>query len=132
VGAHHTFLSNPDAVASVQELTGGRGADAVFDFVGVQPTVELAGAMAAAEGDVTIVGIGGGALAVGFGRIAYDVAVRTPYWGSRAELIEVLDLARSGQVEVEIETYSLDEAPKAYERLHEGKIRGRAVILPNG
>jgi len=35
-------------------------------------------------------------------------------------------------VEVEIETYSLDEAPKAYERLHEGKIRGRAVILPNG
>ncbi|MFF2052377.1 NAD(P)-dependent alcohol dehydrogenase [Leifsonia sp. NPDC058194] len=132
VGAQHTFLSNPAAVASVRELTAGRGADAVFDFVGVQPTVELAGAMAATEGDVTIVGIGGGALPVGFGRIAYDVAVRTPYWGSRAELIEVLDLARAGQVEVEIETYSLDEAPKAYERLHEGKIRGRAVILPNG
>lgn len=132
VGAQHTFLSNADAVAAVRELTGGRGADAVFDFVGVQPTVELAGAMAAAEGDITIVGIGGGALAVGFGRIAYDVAVRTPYWGSRAELIEVLDLARAGQVEVEIETYSLDEAPTAYERLHAGTIRGRAVILPNG
>ncbi|MFJ8893206.1 NAD(P)-dependent alcohol dehydrogenase [Leifsonia sp. NPDC102414] len=132
VGAHHALLSNQDAVARVRELTDGRGANAVFDFVGVQPTVELAGAMAATEGDVTIVGIGGGALAVGFGRIAYDVAVRTPYWGSRAELIEVLDLARAGSIEVEIETYSLDEAPKAYERLHEGKIRGRAVILPNG
>lgn len=132
VGAHHTMLSNQDAVSAVRDLTGGRGANAVFDFVGVQPTVDLAGAMAATEGDVTIVGIGGGALAVGFGRIAYDVAVRTPYWGSRSELIEVLDLARAGSVEVEIETYSLDEAPKAYERLHEGKIRGRAVILPNG
>jgi alcohol dehydrogenase, propanol-preferring len=132
VGAQHALLSNADAVSAVRELTGGRGADAVFDFVGVQPTVELAGAMAATEGDVTIVGIGGGALAVGFGRIAYDVAVRTPYWGSRAELIEVLDLARTGQVEVEIETYSLDEAPRAYERLHAGQIRGRAVILPNG
>ncbi|WP_085369258.1 NAD(P)-dependent alcohol dehydrogenase [Leifsonia sp. NCR5] len=132
VGAHHTMLSNQDAVSAVRDLTGGRGANAVFDFVGVQPTVDLAGAMAATEGDVTIVGIGGGALAVGFGRIAYDVAVRTPYWGSRSELIEVLDLARAGSIEVEIETYSLDEAPKAYERLHEGKIRGRAVILPNG
>lgn len=132
VGAQHTFLSNPDAVGAVRDLTGGRGANAVFDFVGVQPTVELASAMAGTEGDVTIVGIGGGVLPVGFGRIAYDVAVRTPYWGSRAELIETFDLARAGSVEVEIETYSLDEAPKAYQRLHEGKIRGRAVILPNG
>ena len=132
VGAQHTFLSNQEAVGAVRDLTGGRGANAVFDFVGVQPTVELAAAMAGTEADVTIVGIGGGALPVGFGRIAYDAAVRTPYWGSRAELIEVFDLARAGAVEVEIETYSLDEAPKAYERLHEGRIRGRAVILPNG
>src|SRR5690606_37902164 len=34
VGAHHAFLSNDDAVASVRELTGGLGAHAVFDFVG--------------------------------------------------------------------------------------------------
>ena len=31
-----------------------------------------------------------------------------------------------------VETYSLDEAPRAYERLHAGRVRGRAVILPNG
>ncbi|MYV93716.1 zinc-binding dehydrogenase, partial [Streptomyces sp. SID1034] len=55
-----------------------------------------------------------------------------PYWGSRAELIEVLDLARAGAVDVHVETYSLDDAPKAYERLHHGLIKGRAVILPNG
>jgi propanol-preferring alcohol dehydrogenase len=33
---------------------------------------------------------------------------------------------------VHVETYSLDEAPKAYERLHAGQVRGRAVILPHG
>jgi D-arabinose 1-dehydrogenase-like Zn-dependent alcohol dehydrogenase len=27
------------------------------------------------------------------------------------------------------ETYALDEAPLAYERLHAGKVNGRAVIL---
>ncbi|MDQ0982887.1 D-arabinose 1-dehydrogenase-like Zn-dependent alcohol dehydrogenase [Streptomyces sp. V2I9] len=31
-----------------------------------------------------------------------------------------------------METYAIDEAPLAYERLHEGRVNGRAVILPNG
>jgi propanol-preferring alcohol dehydrogenase len=131
VGAHHALLSDKNAVAKVKELTGGLGADAVFDFVGVQPTVEIAGSVVGIEGDVTIVGIGGGQLPVGFGAIAYDAAVRTPYWGSRAELLEVLEMARRGQITVEIETYNLDDSPKAYERLAAGEIRGRAVIVPN-
>ncbi|WP_435192038.1 NAD(P)-dependent alcohol dehydrogenase [Streptomyces sp. bgisy126] len=132
VGAHEAVLSDASAAAEVRELTGGRGAEVVLDFVGVAPTVTSAGAMAAVEGDVTIVGLGGGALPVGFGSPAYEVSVASPYWGTRAELIEVLDLARAGAVDVHVETYTLDEAPKAYERLHEGRVAGRAVILPNG
>ncbi|KOX20387.1 MULTISPECIES: NAD(P)-dependent alcohol dehydrogenase [unclassified Streptomyces] len=132
VGAHEAVLSDASAAAAVRELTGGRGAEVVLDFVGAQPTVTSAGAMAAVEGDVTIVGIGGGALPVGFGSPAYEVSVASPYWGTRAELIEVLDLARAGAVDVHVETYALDDAPKAYERLHEGRVDGRAVILPNG
>ncbi|MFD6751184.1 NAD(P)-dependent alcohol dehydrogenase, partial [Streptomyces anthocyanicus] len=91
-----------------------------------------AGAVAAVEGDISIVGIGGGALPVGFGSLPFEVSVTAPYWGSRGELIEVIDLARAGAVSVHTETYALDEAPLAYERLHAGKINGRAVILPNG
>lgn len=131
VGADHAILSNADAVDAIKELTGGLGADAVFDFVGIQPTVDIAVAAAATEGDVAIVGIGGGVAKVGFGVIGYDVAVRSPYWGTRAELIEVLDMARRGQVEVEIQQYSLDDGPEAYEALHAGTIRGRAVIVPS-
>ncbi|MFC7933013.1 NAD(P)-dependent alcohol dehydrogenase [Streptomyces cinereoruber] len=132
VGAHETVLSDASAAAAVRELTGGRGAEVVLDFVGAPPTVTSAGAMAGVEGDVTIVGLGGGALPVGFGSPAYEVSVASPYWGTRAELIEVLDLARVGAVDVHVETYALDDAPKAYERLHEGRVEGRAVILPNG
>ncbi|GAA5226221.1 NAD(P)-dependent alcohol dehydrogenase [Paeniglutamicibacter antarcticus] len=131
VGAHQALLSDKNAAASIKEITNGLGADAVFDFVGAQPTVELAGSIAAIEGDVTIVGIGGGALAVGYGIMANDVTVRSPYWGSRSELLEVLELARGGAINVEVETYSLDEGPKAYERLHAGKISGRGVIVPH-
>lgn len=131
VGAHHAILSNTDAPAAIKELTDGQGATALFDFVGAQPTVEIAGASAAAEADISIVGIGGGALPMGIMTTAWDVSVRAPYWGSRSELIEVLELARRGQLSVEVETFSLDEAPRAYELLHDGKIRGRAVIIPN-
>ncbi|MFB6711112.1 MULTISPECIES: NAD(P)-dependent alcohol dehydrogenase [unclassified Streptomyces] len=132
VGAHETLLSDANAAAKVRELTGGVGAQVVLDFVGAPPTVATAGAAAAIDSDVTIVGLGGGALPVGFGSLPYNTTVSSPYWGSRAELAEVLDLARAGAVEVHVETYTLDEAPLAYERLHDGRINGRAVILPNG
>lgn len=132
VGAHDTVLSDAHAAQAVRDLTGGIGAEAVFDFVGADPTVRTAGAVAAVEGEVAIVGIGGGALPVGFGQLPFEVSVNAPYWGSRSELAEVLALARSGAVSVHTETFTLDEAPLAYERLHAGKINGRAVILPNG
>ncbi|MDT0318365.1 NAD(P)-dependent alcohol dehydrogenase [Streptomyces millisiae] len=132
VGAHETVLSDERAADRVRELTGGLGAEAVFDFVGAQGTVTTAGAVAAVEADVSIVGIAGGALPVGINTTAFDVAVAAPYWGSRGELGEVLALARSGAVEVRVETYGIDEAPLAYERLHAGKVNGRAVVLPNG
>ncbi|MFD0055613.1 NAD(P)-dependent alcohol dehydrogenase [Streptomyces sp. NPDC127168] len=132
VGAHEVVLSDAKAADAVRELTGGMGAEAVFDFVGVAPTVRTAGAVAAVEGDVTLVGIGGGTLPVGFGVLPFEVSVTAPYWGSRRELIEVLDLARSGAVSVHTETYTLDDAPLAYERLHAGEVNGRAVILPHG
>lgn len=131
VGAHHTVLSNDQAPARIKELTNGLGASAIFDFVGAQPTVEIAGASAAVEADIQVVGIGGGNLPVGFGSTAYDVCVRAPYWGSRPELIEVLELAHRGQLEVEVETFSLEEAPHAYELLKQGRVRGRAVVVPN-
>ncbi|WP_413452977.1 NAD(P)-dependent alcohol dehydrogenase [Georgenia phoenicis] len=130
VGAHHAFLSNDDAVEQVRALFGGRGATAVFDFVGVQPTMDLGAKMVAVAGDQVNVGVGSGTLPVGFVDRPYEAQVRAPYWGYRHELFEVLDLARTGAVHVETEVFSLEDAPKAYEKLHDGTLRGRAVIVP--
>lgn len=130
VGAHHAFLSDDDAVEQVRALTGGRGATVVFDFVGVQPTMTLGSKMVAVAGDQVMVGVGSGSLPVGFLDRPYESQVRAPYWGYRHELFEVLNLARTGAVHVETEVFSLDDAPKAYEKLHDGTLRGRAVIVP--
>ena len=59
-------------------------------------------------------------------------AVRAPYWGTRSELKEVLELARTGAVGVHVERFGIDDAVEAYAKLHEGTVRGRAVVVPNG
>ncbi len=130
VGAHHGFLSNTDAIDKIKALTGRKGAQAVFDFVVVQPTIDLGQAVIRVGGDLVLVGVGAGTAKAGLLDSAYDSSVRAPYWGSRSELFEVLELARSGAIHVKTEVFSLDDAPKAYERLHEGSLRGRAVIVP--
>lgn len=61
-----------------------------------------------------LVGVGSGSLRVGMLDKPYEATVRSPYWGSRSELFEVLDLARSGAIHVETEIFTLDEAPRAY------------------
>lgn len=130
VGAHHGFQSNTDAIDKIKALTGGRGAQAVFDFVVAQPTIDLGQAVVRVAGDQVLVGVGAGTAKAGMLACAYDSSVRAPYWGSRSELFEVLDLARSGAIHVETEVFSLHDAPKAYERLRRGSLRGRAVIVP--
>ncbi|GAA1751057.1 NAD(P)-dependent alcohol dehydrogenase [Kocuria aegyptia] len=129
VGAHHAFLSNAEAAERVKELTGGHGAQAVFDFVGIQPTMELGQAMIRVGGDQVLVGVGSGTLPVGMLDKPWESSIRAPYWGYRSELFEVLELARTGAIHVETEIFTLDDAPKAYEKLHAGALRGRAVIV---
>jgi propanol-preferring alcohol dehydrogenase len=130
VGAHHAFRSDESAVETVRALNGGRGATAVFDFVGIEPTTALAAKLTHPDSEIVIVGVGAGAVPVGIFTLPWETRVRAPYWGSRSELFEVLDLARAGLIHVETETFSLDDGAKAYERMHAGTLRGRAVIVP--
>jgi propanol-preferring alcohol dehydrogenase len=133
VGADHGFLStDPDVVAKIRELTGGRGADAVFDFVGLEPTIALGSKLLAQMGDLTIVGIGMGNLNWNFMALPYEVNLTSTYWGTRSELIEVLALAERGLLKGHITYYPLEKAVEVYEQLHAGKIVGRAVITPHG
>ena len=102
----------------------------VFDFVGIQATADLASKMVGMMADIVMVGLGPGSVQVGTSAVASEVSVRAPTWGSRSDLFEVLELARSGAISVEIERFSLDDGPKAFERLHTRTLRGRAVLVP--
>lgn len=102
----------------------------MFDFVASQATTDLSAAAVGVEGDIVLIGVGAARADVGLLALPYEATIRAPYWGSRPELIEVLDLARAGLIRVETERFTLDQAPEAYKRLHDGTLRGRAVITP--
>ena len=96
VGADDVFKSDQNAVRSVKDLTDGLGADVVFDFVGIQATADLGARMTRVRGDWNLVGIGGGVAKVGFGLLPYECQVFSPYWGTRADLYDVVELAMNG------------------------------------
>lgn len=80
------------------------------------------------RGDLTIVGLAGGTLPVAFGRIPFECSVTIPYWGSRSELMEVIALAQAGLITPEVERFALADASTAYQKMRDGRLRGRAVI----
>lgn len=130
VGAHAAFRSDPSCLESVREHTGGRGAEAIFDFVGVHETADLASKLGGPASDIVMVGLGPGTIAVSVNTVPGGTSVRTPVWGTRSDLMDVLDLARSGAISVGVERFSLQDGSKAYERLRERSLRGRAVLVP--
>ena len=93
-------------------------------------TLGLAAAVARPLGDLTVVGLGGGELPVSFFSVPHEVSIQTTYWGSRPELVELLDLAARGLVESRITKFPLAQGVEAYRALNAGEIDGRAVVVP--
>lgn len=130
VGADRTVPAGEHAAEEFRRISGGFGCALVIDCVGAQATVDLAAAVARPLSDITVVGIGGGTLGVGFFTIPFEASVATSYWGSVVELAEVVALAERGLLDVHIERFPLDQALTAYDKLERGEVDGRAVVVP--
>ncbi|KAF1686900.1 alcohol dehydrogenase [Pseudoxanthomonas broegbernensis] len=132
LGASHALdTRDGDAAAeAIGKIAGPRGATVVLDFVGAQATVDLGARVVGRNSRLTVVGLGGGVVHYAANRPPYGCQVTVPYWGSRTELMEVISLAQDGHIRTEVETFPLEQALDVYRRLREGKIRGRAVLLP--
>jgi propanol-preferring alcohol dehydrogenase len=121
-----------DMREDARRLALGAGAHAalVLDFVGSDSTAQLAASIVAIGGHVSMVGLGGGAIPIGFGKVPFEVSASRPSWGTLPELHEVVALARSGALEIPVERLTLDETLEGYRRLHDGDVDGRAVVVP--
>lgn len=115
----------------IRDITGGKGVDAAFDFVGVSGTVAVAAESMARMGRCTVVGIAGGTYEWSFFTSPYESTLTNTYWGTIEDLHEVVDMYKAGQIVPEVERYSLDDGLEAYRKLQAGELAGRAVIVPH-
>ena len=131
LGADYTL--NPakvNVLDEVKSITGGRGADAVIDFVGTSKTAELAFKLLCRGGRMVCVGLFGGILNLPLPFMPIRaLEIVGNYTGTIGDLIELLSLARRGVVKTIVSTsFKLAEANEALEKLRRGEIEGRAVL----
>ncbi len=130
LGADEVLGDQGDAADAVRELTGGAGADVVFDFVGSDETHALGLRMLARRGVLSLVGYGGTMQVPSIGLISAETAIAGNLVGSWIDLWEVLQLHARGAVTLRTETHPLERVNEVLDRLRQGDITGRAVLVP--
>jgi len=120
-----------EAAETINAFTGRRKAAMVLDFVGIQPTLDLAIQLVGRNSQLTVVGVGGGTIPLTQWTLPFGCSVSTPLWGSRAELMEVIALAQSGRIHVDTHCFSFEQGPQVLQDLRDGKVVGRGVLVPD-
>ena len=130
LGADHGVLIDGNEIEKVKELTKGKGAEAVIDFVGEKGSTAMGLSMTKATGTFYIVGYGEEIRILAIDMIDQEKSIVGSLVGTWAELYELMELADKGLVKLSMKEYKLEEANKALHDLNEGKIKGRAVLVP--
>lgn len=105
-------------------------ATVVLDFVGTNSTSAAALECLAFGGTYLVIGAEGSVTATMLDLIANEIHIEGIYVGTYSELQEVTHLALSGQIQPHIQKYDLEDADRALHDLLNGKIIGRAVLIP--
>jgi NAD+-dependent secondary alcohol dehydrogenase Adh1 len=129
LGATHV-VDGQDAVEAVRDLTGGRGANVVLDFVGIDQTHADGLAMLARGGTYSVIGYGGTVSVPSVALVVGENCLLGNLVGTWIDLWELLQLHTQGRVVVRSETYPLDDLNDVLERLRAGDVTGRAVVVP--
>jgi NAD+-dependent secondary alcohol dehydrogenase Adh1 len=130
LGARHTVLADGTQQDAVADLTGGRGAHVVFDFVAEQGAENDAWAMTGQAGSCYVIGYGGTLHIPTLDIISTERNITGNIVGTYNDLAELMALAQDGKVTLHTKTYPLDAAPDALADLDAGRIRGRAILVP--
>ncbi len=130
IGAHHTVVADGGQVEAVRDLTGGRGADVVFDFVAEQGAEADGWAMTGGGGSYFVIGYGGTLQIPTLDIISTERNIIGNIVGTYNDLAELMDLAQAGRVTLHTRTYTLDAAAEAVADLDAGRVRGRAILVP--
>jgi NAD+-dependent secondary alcohol dehydrogenase Adh1 len=130
IGADHGIVADGTQVATVLELTGGKGAEAVVDFVGEGGATAEGVAMLRRAGNYYVVGYGENIDVPTIDIISTEINFIGNLVGSYNDLQELMVLAAQGKVALHTTKYPLADFQQAIDDLDAGRVRGRAILIP--
>ncbi|KAK3056130.1 hypothetical protein LTR09_002636 [Extremus antarcticus] len=132
LGADHVIQSGEDDsfVKQVKDLTGGKGAEAVIDFVCEGGSMKTGVQMLRQAGNYYVVGYGENLNIPTIDVISTEINFIGNLVGSYNDLQELMILAAQGKVTLHTSKYKLDDFQQAIDDLSAGKVRGRAILVP--
>ena len=130
IGADHGIVAEGKHVEEALELTDGVGAEVVIDFVGENGSTAEGIAMTRQGGDYMIVGYGENVDVPTIDLVSAEKNVIGNLVGSYNDLCDLMALAGRGLVTLHTQTYALDDFQSAVDDLDNGRVRGRAILVP--
>lgn len=133
LGADHVVDAGAGEVRGhIRELTGGRGADVVFELVGTAATMPEAVAALAKRGRLVFIGYSPDSFSVHPIQLVIKEAVVTASVGNTLdESIRAVELAAEGKIRAVIDRVApLEDVNAVLESLRQGAVVGRAVVRP--
>lgn len=124
---------DPDVLAQIRELSSsGRGLRAAIDLVGNPDTLQLAIDSLVKGGKVIAVGLMGGELAIPTPLFPMKaLTIEGSYVGSLQDMKDLMALVQQERIPAPpITRRPLDDAQAVIDELRQGKVTGRAVLVP--
>lgn len=136
-GATHFLMAGDDSLDAIRDLTGGRGADHVFEAVGIPSVQESALDAVRPGGMLTLVGLsamGTGTNLPGAVITRTEKTIKGSYYGSvspKRDFPLFLDMYQHGRLKLDelvSQRYSLEQINEAYAEMLTGKV-ARGIIV---
>jgi NDMA-dependent alcohol dehydrogenase len=137
-GASHALLAGEGMLATIRDLTGGRGADHAFEAVGLPALQEEALAAIRPGGTLTLVGLssmGSGTNLPGAVIARQEKVIKGCYYGGvqpARDFPLLLELYVAGKLKLDeliSHTYSLEQINEAYAEMLAGGVARGVVVL---
>ncbi|HWB71661.1 MAG TPA: NAD(P)-dependent alcohol dehydrogenase [Egibacteraceae bacterium] len=131
-GADETVQADGGQVDQVLEVTDGKGAEVVLDFVGEAGAEKDGVAMTREAGSYFVIGYGGRLDVPTMKMITTEIGIVGNLVGTYNDLAELMSLAAQGTVLLHTQPYPLDAAVDAMRDLDAGRLHGRGILVPRG
>jgi D-arabinose 1-dehydrogenase-like Zn-dependent alcohol dehydrogenase len=133
LGADEAFHSALDGgINAVREATDGQGADIIFDYVGEHGTPDTSLKMLRRGGTYSQIGYGGSLSIRTVDLLLGEYTIVGNIVGTYSDLAELMELNHQGKVKITAQQFPLEDAADVLHELDQGRIEGRAVLLPAG